>query len=113
MMKSDVLAGLVFLTMLSLWTADTVLDLGWFRPANGVRTVPLTTFGEVKPIFADRCLKCHSSDNWNWTNYDTAYRYRVQIKNRVWITRSMPLGGDMTENERQSIRDWVDGGAKP
>lgn len=97
----------------ALWTADAVLDLNLFQfPTDEKIAVQSVSFSQVQPIFKNRCLKCHSAHNWDWTNYDVAYAKRDRIKSRVWTTRSMPLGSsDITEDERRLIRDWVDSGA--
>lgn len=111
-MREDWTVLAIFVTLVALWTADTVMDAGWFpdplQPAVEVHT---PTFADVKPIFENRCLECHSAEHWNWTNYDTAFAKRREIYNRVWGTRSMPMGKSMPESERVTIRDWVDGGA--
>lgn len=67
---------------------------------------------DIKPIMQQRCFQCHSSGYWNWTVYDNALKYKDIIRLRVWVTRQMPLGGNITEDERKMIRDWVDQGAK-
>lgn len=68
---------------------------------------------DMKPIFQQRCYSCHQSGYWDWTKYDNAFKYKDKIRWRVWETRTMPLGGNITEDERKKIRDWVDQGAKP
>lgn len=68
---------------------------------------------DIKPIFEKRCFPCHSGTNRlpNWGDYPTAKRYSEQIRYRVFVLRSMPIG-PITEEERNKIRDWVDQGAR-
>ena len=67
---------------------------------------------DIRPIFQQRCIQCHSSGPLNWMEYNNAFKYKDQIKRRVWDYRSMPPGGFITEEEREKIRDWVNQGAK-
>lgn len=69
-------------------------------------------FADVKPIFQNRCKTCHSQAHWDWTKYDVAFKNRDKIRTRVWVTRTMPQGGLITEKERVTIRDWVDQGGR-
>lgn len=71
----------------------------------------------VKPIMKSRCSSCHNSKimpDKDWENYDTAYKYRHNIKARVVIMKNMPPGNttSMTEEERNTVKDWVDQGGK-
>ncbi len=73
----------------------------------------LTYEKDIKPIFKQRCTQCHNDYSTlpNWMNYDIAFAKRAQIRERVWVTRTMPIGF-ITEEERKSIKDWIDQGAK-
>ena len=67
---------------------------------------------DIKPLFHDRCSKCHDSmGDKNWQVYENAYKYRVSIRNKI-ITKEMPEGEDMPGNERDLIVEWIDSGAK-
>lgn len=68
---------------------------------------------DIKPIFKARCVNCHSPDLRlpNVLNYDSVYKYRLQIRERVWVNRTMPLGEYMPTDEREKIKDWIDKGA--
>ena len=66
----------------------------------------------TKPIFKNRCSECH--DHMvarNWQVYDNAFSYRYAIKERI-LSRTMPMGRDMPQKERDLIVKWVDQGAK-
>lgn len=80
--------------------------------ANPMAVESVTTFEDVRPIFSNRCSKCHKAAQ-DWTNYEIAYRNRYNIKNRVSVFKNMPpLGQPMTQEERDLIRKWVNEGAK-
>jgi len=75
----------------------------------------LTYQRDIKPIFINRCSSCHN-ENWkdkNWLDYQTAFKYRIQIKQRVFVLKNMPpIGMKITDEERKIIQKWVDQGAK-
>ena len=68
---------------------------------------------DAKPIFEKRCSNCHNenfSGN-NWLEYDQAYAKRDKIKTRIQ-NKTMPMGEDMPQKERNTLIKWVDAGAK-
>lgn len=67
---------------------------------------------DLKPIFHNRCSKCHDSlPNKNWQLYKNAYNYRTQIKQKV-LLRDMPPRESIPQSEIDTIVNWVDTGAK-
>lgn len=81
-----------------------------------VITMTIVTYNQIKPILLKHCSSCHN-ENWsdkNWLNEKVAKENATKIKQRVWITKEMPPGNftGMQENERELIKNWVDGGAK-
>jgi uncharacterized membrane protein len=71
-----------------------------------------TTYKDVQPIFKNRCSQCHDYlEGRNWQKYDDAFKKRQQIKERM-VNKSMPMGQDMPQAERDLIIKWVDQGAK-
>lgn len=75
----------------------------------------LTFTKDVGPIFQKRCSACHNeyTPERNWLDYKTAFEKRFLIKKKVWVDRTMPLGGMyIEESERRMIKDWVDQGGK-
>jgi len=71
---------------------------------------------DALPIFQNRCSQCHNPSampDKNWLEYDIAKSKKALILNRVWIKRDMPMGGNITEDERQIIKNWIEGGAQP
>ena len=69
---------------------------------------------EIRPVFKNRCAKCHNENNSlpNVLDYKTAYSLRKEIQSRVVLERSMPLYGNIKESERDLIKRWIDSGAK-
>lgn len=70
----------------------------------------------IQPLFKEKCSMCHNEQMMpekNWMSYDIAYKYRMQIKYRVYNLKNMPMTGSMTDDERKLVKDWVDtGGTK-
>lgn len=69
---------------------------------------------DILPIFKERCANCHN-EAWpdkNWLDYAKAFEYKDKIKDKVYITKLMPIGQDMPDAERKDVADWVDAGAK-
>lgn len=103
--------------------------------ASAAQTAPLssdptnqapTYLGDVQPIFMGNCSRCHNQESrfvYNWLDYKTAYADRWEIRRRIWDSwkgsyykESMPIANSpeslsLTEEQRQIIKDWVDGGA--
>lgn len=85
-----------------------------------------TYLRDVLPILMGKCARCHNGQSKilaNWLDYDTAASKRWEIKRRVWDswhgsyfkqpmpTPNGPEAAAITEDERQEIKDWVEGGA--
>lgn len=68
---------------------------------------------DVRPVFKQRCAKCHSGNNAlpNVLEYDVAYGLRGEILERVVRNRTMPMYSDIQESERSLIGSWVRSGA--
>lgn len=81
------------------------------KTGNNVPDSPTYT-KDTQPIFKNRCSRCHDyMEGKNWQKYEEAFEYRNKIRYRV-STKSMPLGQDMPQEERDLIVKWVDKGAK-
>ena len=67
---------------------------------------------DAKPIFKNRCAKCHDYIvGKNWQNYSDAFKWKDFIKFKM-ISKEMPPGEDMPQEERDTLIRWVDTGAK-
>lgn len=72
----------------------------------------LTYTTDIKPIFKKRCSQCHDyMEGKNWQIYKDAFSRRDKIKERI-ENKTMPMGLDMPQYERDMIIKWVDEGAK-
>jgi mono/diheme cytochrome c family protein len=94
--------------------------------ARPTKEEPVTYLHDVWPIFMGKCVRCHNSEAklmYNWLDYKTAYGDRWEIRKRVWDSwkgsyykQPMPAGYgpellNMTEEERFTIKRWVETGA--
>jgi mono/diheme cytochrome c family protein len=85
-----------------------------------------TYLRDIQPIFMGNCSRCHNQQSrfvYNWLDYKTAYADRWEIRRRVWDSwkgtyykESMPVANSpeslaLTDEERATIRQWVDDGA--
>jgi uncharacterized membrane protein len=92
--------------------------------ANPYECKKEVTFMEVNAIIQKRCVQCHSATPTddvnkvapNGVKYDTPkeiYDKRDLIMQRVVVTKTMPQNNktEMTEEERNTIRCWIEQGA--
>lgn len=68
----------------------------------------------VKPIIDNNCVGCHSTTGsasfLNLESYETVTANAARVKSEV-VSRDMPIGGSLTNEEIQAISCWVDAGA--
>lgn len=70
---------------------------------------------EIKPIFMNRCYKCHDGvyRSTDWSEYSQVKLWSGDIRNRVVIYRTMPPKDNyITEEERILVDRWVEKGAR-
>jgi mono/diheme cytochrome c family protein len=94
--------------------------------SSGPSNQPPTYLRDVQPIFMGKCSRCHNEQArfvYNWLDYRTAFTDRWEIRRRVWDSwkgsyykESMPIANSpesmaLTDEERQTIRNWVSAGA--
>ncbi len=85
-----------------------------------------TYLRDVQPIFMGSCSRCHNQESrfvYNWLDYKTAFADRWEIRRRLWDSwkgayykEPMPIVNSpeslaLSDEERQTIRHWVDRGA--
>lgn len=85
-----------------------------------------TYLRDIQPIFMGNCSRCHNQQSrfvFNWLDYKTAFAGRWEIRRRVWDSwqgsyykEAMPIANSpeslaLTDEQRQTIRKWVDSGA--
>ena len=84
-----------------------------------------TYLRDIQPIFMGSCSRCHNQESrfvYDWLDYKTAYADRWEIRRRIWDSwkgtyykETMPVANSpeslvLTDEERLTIRNWVDGG---
>jgi len=85
-------------------------------PASSI-SVEKISFSQVKKVFDQRCINCHSNSNssGNLSMENTnQIRDRLQkINNRVVIQKTMPPSNstNMKQEERDLVKSWIDSGA--
>jgi hypothetical protein len=79
-------------------------------------SVPKTFSADAAPVFQAKCALsgCHGAGSSNGpgelTTYQKIFSARNDIRNAV-ITRLMPQGGSLTNQQLNSIVCWIDNGA--
>jgi mono/diheme cytochrome c family protein len=73
-----------------------------------------TYMDDIKPLFQATCITCHNSTGPfpDWMNYEVVLNKKDAIKNRIVVKKDMPLGGTLTDEERNLIKVWIDKGLK-
>jgi len=72
---------------------------------------------DIRPIVMNRCTPCHTGQVQglpNFSKYEVAFKKRDKIMLRVVTQKSMPPGNftNITDKERNLIKQWIDAGAK-
>jgi uncharacterized membrane protein len=74
----------------------------------------ITFSKNVKPIIDNNCVSCHSTGGGQPPNLETYIGIRVEatsVKSEV-VSKDMPIGGSLTNEEISAISCWVDAGAE-
>lgn len=108
--KTFLLLILIFSISSCLTNVDEeeVIDDGVVDPCATI------TFAiNVKPIIDNNCIQCHSTNGGqspNLETYNAVSANAARVKSEV-VSKDMPLGGSLTNEEIQAISCWVDAGA--
>jgi uncharacterized membrane protein len=118
------------LVALVLLTAPARLEGSGQSPSRAVAAAlagegAAPSFGEVQAIVLSRCVACHAASpritafgaapaGVNFEDPAHIVRYASRIRERVVLTRTMPLGNmtNMSEEERLVLARWIGHGAK-
>ncbi|GAA4278613.1 hypothetical protein GCM10022259_33380 [Aquimarina mytili] len=66
---------------------------------------------DVKPIIDSNCIRCHGGNQApDLRTFDGIKNNANRVRTQV-VTRRMPLGGTLTNEEIERIRCWIDNGA--
>jgi len=93
-------------------------DVGQDEAATQQSSSSISFQEDIRPLFEKRCMMCHkyTLHRIQWTEYDESMQYvnSGQLLERVWNLQDMPPPGmEMTEEERELVKDWIEGGAPP
>lgn len=69
---------------------------------------------DVRPIISKNCAQCHNAESKlpDITKYEVAFELKEVILSRM-NDRSMPHAGRLEEWHRDTIKRWVEQGARP
>lgn len=87
---------------------EEVVDPGTVDPCETI------TFSlNVKPIIDNNCISCHSAGGGQVPNLETynAVAANAAIVKSEVVSKDMPIGGSLTNEEISAIVCWVDSGA--
>ena len=113
-------------TAIACLTLTTALAQNTAPVSTGSAGSSPTYLRDIQPIFMGNCSRCHNQESrfvYNWLDYKTAFADRWEIRRRVWDSwkgsyykEPMPIANSpeslaLSDEERQSIRHWVDSGA--
>lgn len=104
-----------FVSLVAIISTATIVSMQSCerKPLEHVPVTENVTFEkDIKPITLNACIQCHSGGSRNFSNYINAYTYRHTIYRRVVVSKDMPLGKYLSDEERALFRDWVNQGAK-
>ena len=90
------------------------MDLSALDPSKEKPQPVLVTYmNDVGPIFENSCKLCHgeNSPNGDWLNYEVAFEKQDRIYERVVTLKNMPIGIEISQEERDIIGLWIEQGA--
>ncbi len=114
----------------STGSASTSGAPGADSASEGTGSEPAVSFAEVKPIFQNHCITCHfnpripTAVEVDWADYSATQPYvqNGKLLERVWtlrkdLVKGMPFGNgaglngqQMTNEERELVKKWIEGG---
>lgn len=123
----SITAALAACVFAGVWAQNTPAVAQDSRVAVSSPTNASPTYlRDIQPIFMGSCSRCHNQQSqfvYNWLDYKTAYGDRWEIRRRVWDSwkgtyykEAMPIDNSpeslvLTDEDRKTIRHWVDSGA--
>jgi uncharacterized membrane protein len=104
--------GVVLIVGVIVWLKPAPSDLA----AAPAQTKPLT-YADVQPVLAQRCYLCHGEQvqmkNIRLDSPQGLKQHAVDVYQQAAVLRQMPMNNatQITEEERQLIKRWYEGGA--
>ena len=75
--------------------------------AEDVVAPPDVKFADVlETVFSAQCTFCHSSLN----DYNQAKAMLLAIQDRVFVRKTMPPGGSLTDQQQSILKEWIQAG---
>lgn len=105
------------LLILTLLLSTAAATFGFLSFAHADPNISgLTYTHDILPLLKTNCMPCHNGSMAaagapNWLDYPTIYAQRAQVFIHVVQTKDMPMGKTMSDQDRQTIGDWVQAGA--
>ncbi len=74
-------------------------------------------FDQIRPILESHCMNCHGQSSTgavliDWSDYNVTFERRDELNLRVVELRNMPMYSKMPNEARETIRLWIEQGAK-
>ena len=105
---------LLFLLVASLSSCLSNIDEEEVTDPGTTDPCATITFSmNVKPIIDSNCISCHSTGGGqspNLETYNGVAANSARVKSEV-VSKDMPIGGSLTNEEIAAISCWVDAGA--
>jgi len=78
---------------------------------NPPTTTVISFATNVKPIIDNNCVECHGGSRFPDLRSHTIIAANSGLIKNVVVTRRMPLGGSLSNEQIATISDWIDSGA--
>jgi uncharacterized membrane protein len=105
---------LLFLSVSLSACLSNVDEVEEIDPGNADPCADITFSMNVKPIIDNNCVSCHSTSGQasflNLETYNAVAANATKVKSEV-VSKDMPIGGTLTNEEISAISCWVDAGA--
>ncbi|WP_378174879.1 cytochrome c [Aquimarina sp. SS2-1] len=81
------------------------------QPVVAICDTTISFAQQVQPIINTNCISCHGGSQFpDLRTYEGVSNNAARVSGQV-VSRRMPLGGSLTENEIETIRCWIESGA--
>lgn len=82
-------------------------------PSTTVTVENVSYANFAKGLFETKCAGCHAngaqaSGRWTFSGFSSVRDNSARINNVVLVTKSMPRGGSLTEQELVLLKAWFD-----
>jgi hypothetical protein len=93
--------------------------VSWVK--HGGVQAPISYQEKILPLVKNNCQACHNETTtppqFNWLDYKIASEHKQDIYNKVFVekdpAKKMPLGGDLSPEDADTLKLWLETGANP